>query len=189
MREAYEKAKADLLASQISNERLNKEKEASVSDATNLRQQPESAQSNRQRRPRQLGIVPRMQPLEVLESPHDTKIETNDEEMDAGNEILISEQQGSFRTPGGEQQTNNREPNQIELLLQRLVVLQKKKSKVLTMMKKMPGVPISIQREALNGFAATPFSNELSRARIPRRLSLPTFTSLYDDTTCLEQHV
>ncbi|XP_021747346.1 uncharacterized protein LOC110713190 [Chenopodium quinoa] len=73
-------------------------------------------------------------------------------------------------------------------MFQRLADLEKQNSKVLSMMKRMSGVLIPVQREAPDGFAMTLFC-ELDMARIPRRLSLPKFTSLYDGTTFPEQHV
>ncbi|XP_021740052.1 uncharacterized protein LOC110706439 [Chenopodium quinoa] len=186
LKAAYEKVQADLEAARESNERLSKEKEASDSDAAALRQQLESAQSNRRRRPGQLDLIPRMPSFDVIESPHDTDTETSGEEMDVDPPIR-NPGQGSIRTPGDDQ--GNPQPDRTEILLQRLVSLEKQNARVLSMMKKMPGVPIPVQREAPGGFAATPFCDELALARIPRRLSLPTFTSLYDGMTCPEQHV
>ena len=53
---------------------------------------------------------------------------------------------------------------------------------------KIPGVPPPIEREAIDGFEESPFSEEIARVDIPKKFHLPNMIS-YDGTTDPDEHV
>ncbi|XP_056684185.1 uncharacterized protein [Spinacia oleracea] len=60
---------------------------------------------------------------------------------------------------------------------------------MLKLMSKLPGAPTQVETEPSNGYVASPFCEEIAKVTVPPQLSIPVWTTLYDETTDPYHHV
>ena len=61
--------------------------------------------------------------------------------------------------------------------------------KLMRMIHKIPGAPVPVDVEAIDGYSQSPFVEDISKAQIPERLNIPAMPKLYDGTTDPLDHV
>ncbi|XP_056683052.1 uncharacterized protein [Spinacia oleracea] len=62
-------------------------------------------------------------------------------------------------------------------------------SRLMKLMTRFPGAPTPVETEPTDGYAASPFCEEIARVTVPHTLRLPTWTTLYDGTSDPYRHV
>ncbi|XP_021721936.1 uncharacterized protein LOC110689455 [Chenopodium quinoa] len=69
-----------------------------------------------------------------------------------------------------------------------VVVFKAQNWKMMKLLTRLPGAPRPVAYESHDGFAESPFVEEIARVRIPTKLSIPSFPKLYDGTTDPQDH-
>ena len=71
----------------------------------------------------------------------------------------------------------------------KIIILEAQNRKILKPLSKLPGAPIPVATEARKGYAQSPFSEEVTKIKIPKKLHIPAMPKLYDGTTDPVDHV
>lgn len=100
-----------------------------------------------------------------------------------------SSSQGYFNEEPEPSDNSEEEEDDQNQTTKRIATLEAQNRKILNLLTKLPGVPVAVAVEAVDGYAQSPFVDELARIRIPKKVNIPPFTKLYDGSTDPVDHV
>ncbi|XP_048493794.1 uncharacterized protein LOC125494206 [Beta vulgaris subsp. vulgaris] len=127
----------------------------------NLRKELESVKSSKTPNPRGRGMTPRILSLEDSSASEgeDEEARSDEEEQDA-------------------------DPS-----AKKMALLESQNRKILRMLAKLPGAPTPVAEESPDGYAQSPFVDEIARARIPKKINVTQPHKLYDGAADPYDHV
>ena len=136
----------------------------SESQQTNdtIRKELESVKSNKAPKPRGHGLIPRN--LNLTDS---SSSEDEEEEHDASSD----------------------EEEEVDPAAKKLALLESHNKKIFRMLAKLPGAPTPVAEESPNGYAQSPFVDEIAKARIPKKINVSQPHKLYDGAADPYDHV
>ena len=70
-----------------------------------------------------------------------------------------------------------------------MALLESQDRKILHMLPKLPGAPTPVTEEYSNGYAQSPFVEEIAKARIPKKINVTQPHKLYDGAADPYDHV
>ena len=155
-----EMMKAALLKAQEDLRRTQFETQQTINS---LRKELESVKSNKMPRLHGQGLTPRNLNLD------DSKASEGEDE---GNETRSDE-----------------EEEEADPAAKKMALLESQNRKILRMLAKLPGAPTPVAEESPNGYAQSPFVDEIARARIPKKINVSQPHKLYDGAADPYDHV